>query len=407
MQAVALSFFVSGKIGKSGVRRAVLSKIELIATATFGLEAVVKREIENMGYRVLRSEDAKITYLADERGIVRSNLRLRCADRVLVKIGEFDVPTSEDLFQQTKALPWEEWIPPDGRFTVNCTTVKSVLRSEPACQKTVKKAIVDRLAEYYAMESFPETGAPYTVKVTILKDRATLTIDTSGAGLHKRGYRVKTVEAPIKETLAAALVQLSFWNASRLLIDPFCGSGTIAVEAAMYMRNIAPGLGREFASQRWDCIPQELWKEEKKAAYEAIDYDREIRILASDIDRRAVAAARENAEEAGVEDCISFSVKPFEKLHIGEPYAVIIGNPPYGERIGDKKKLKNIYVRLKEMLKRDKTLSAYIITADRSLEEELMPRQPDRRRKLYNGRIETCFYQYYGERPPKRSETSL
>ena len=218
---------------------------------------------------------------------------------------------------------------------------------------------------------------------------------------------MKTVEAPIKETLAAALVQLSFWNASRLLIDPFCGSGTIAVEAAMYMRNIAPGLGREFASQRWDCIPQELWKEEKKAAYEAIDYDREIRILASDIDRRAVAAARENAEEAGVEDCISFSVKPFEKLHIGEPYAVIIGNPPYGERIGDKKKLKNIYVRLKEMLKRDKTLSAYIITADRSLEEELMPRQPDRRRKLYNGRIETCFYQYYGERPPKRSETSL
>ena len=384
-----------------------MSKIELIATATFGLEAVVKREIENLGYRVLRSEDAKITYLSDERGIVRSNLRLRCADRVLLKMGEFDVPTSEDLFQQTKALPWEEWIPPDGRFTVNCTTVKSALRSEPACQKTVKKAIVERLAQYYAMDTFPETGAAYTVKVTILRDRATLTIDTSGAGLHKRGYRIRTVEAPIKETLAAALVQLSFWNSSRLLVDPFCGSGTIAVEAALYMRNIAPGLGRTFASQEWESIPPELWKEEKKAAYEAIDYEKEVRIVASDIDRRAVAAARENAEEAGVEDCISFSVKPFEKLRIEEPYAVIIGNPPYGERIGDKKKLGSIYSHLKNMLENDKTLSAYMITADKRLEEELLPRRPDRRRKLYNGRIETCFYQYYGERPPKRNTPSL
>ncbi len=384
-----------------------MSKIELIATATFGLEAVVKREIENLGYRVLRSEDAKITYLSDERGIVRSNLRLRCADRVLLKMGEFDVPTSEDLFQQTKALPWEEWIPPDGRFTVNCTTVKSALRSEPACQKTVKKAIVERLAQYYAMDTFPETGAAYTVKVTILRDRATLTIDTSGAGLHKRGYRIRTVEAPIKETLAAALVQLSFWNSSRLLVDPFCGSGTIAVEAALYMRNIAPGLGRTFASQEWESIPPELWKEEKKAAYEAIDYEKEVRIAASDIDRRAVAAARENAEEAGVEDCISFSVKPFEKLRIEEPYAVIIGNPPYGERIGDKKKLGSIYSHLKNMLENDKTLSAYMITADKRLEEELLPRRPDRRRKLYNGRIETCFYQYYGERPPKRNTPSL
>lgn len=381
-----------------------MSKIELIATATFGLEAVVKREIEDLGYRILKSEDAKITYLADERGIVRSNLWLRSADRVLVKMGEFEARISEDLFQQTKALPWEEWIPPDGKFTVNCTTVKSALRSEPACQKTVKKAVVERLSDYYMMDSFPETGAEYTIKVTILKDRATLTIDTSGAGLHKRGYRVKNVAAPIKETLAAAMVQLSFWKPPRLLADPFCGSGTIAIEAAMRARNIAPGLGRDFASQRWECIPQELWKQEKKLAYEAIDYETELRIQASDISGRALAAARENAEEAGVEDCISFSAKPFEKLRISEPHAVILCNPPYGERIGEKSEMASVYAHLKQMLEQDGTLSAYVITADKTLEQALLPRKPDRRRKLYNGRIETCFYQYYGERPPKEEK---
>lgn len=385
-------------------REKKLSKIELIATATFGLEAVVKREIEHLGYKILKSEDAKITYLADERGIVRSNLHLRCADRVLVKMGEFDAAVSEDLFQQTKALAWEEWIPPDGKFTVNCTTVKSALRSEPACQKTVKKAIVERLSECYMMDTFPESGAEYTVKVTILKDRATLTIDTSGQGLHKRGYRVKNVEAPIKETLAAAMVQLSFWKPERLLLDPFCGSGTIAIEAAMYMRNIAPGLGREFASQKWDCIPQEIWKEEKKSAYEAIDYDKDIRIEASDVSKKAVAAARENAEEAGVDDCISFSVRPFERVEPAEKYSVIICNPPYGERIGKKDAMKASYAHLKELLEKDSTLSAYVITADKQIEAALMPRKPDRRRKLYNGRIETCYYQYYGQKPKKEIE---
>ena len=378
-----------------------MSRIELIATATFGLEAVVRREIENLGYKILKSEDAKITYLADERGIVRSNLFLRCADRILVKMGEFEAKTSEDLFQQTRALPWEEWIPPDGKFTVNCTTVKSVLRSEPACQKTVKKAIVEHLGEIYMMDTFPETGAEYTVKVTILRDRATLTIDTSGEGLHKRGYRVQNVAAPIKETLAAAMVQLSFWNADRLLIDPFCGSGTVAIEAAMLLRNIAPGLGREFVSQNWECISQEVWKEERTRAYGIIDYEKEIRIQASDISRKAVAAARENAEEAGVDDCIEFSVRPFERLSVPEEYAVIICNPPYGERIGNKDEMRPVYHHLKSLLGRDETLSAYVITADKALEEELKPREPDRRRKLYNGRIEACYYQYYGKRPPK------
>lgn len=385
-----------------------MSKIELIATASFGLEAVVKREIENLGYRILKSENAKITYLADERGIVRSNLHLRCADRVLVKMAEFKAEESEELFQQTKAVAWEEWIPPEGKFTVNCTTVKSRLRSESACQKTVKKAVVERLSSVYGMDKLPETGAEYTIKLTLLKDQATLTIDTTGpVGLHKRSYRVKTVEAPIKETLAAALVQLSFWKSGRLLVDPFCGSGTIAIEAAMYERHIAPGLNRSFASQGWDnIIDPELWKEEKKKAFEMIDYDREVRILASDIDGQAVAAARENAEEAGVDDCIEFSRADFRKMEIPELYAVIICNPPYGERIGDRKSLKSIYLHMKELMEKDETLSLYMITSDKDAAGVIGQRQPDRKRKLYNGRIETCYYQYYGSRPPKPGEES-
>lgn len=384
-----------------------MSKIELIATATFGLEAVVKREIEKLGYKIIRTEDAKITYLADERGIVRSNLHLRCADRVLLKMGEFMAETSEELFQQTKGLPWEEWIPPDGKFTVTCTTVKSALRSEPACQKTVKKAIVQRLGDVYLMDQFPENGAEYTVKATILKNRVTLTIDTSGAGLHKRGYRVKNVAAPMKETLAAALIQLSFWKKGRVLLDPFCGSGTIAIEAAMYERGIAPGLGRDFACRRWSCIPEELWKEETRKAYEQIDYDADIRILASDIDPKAVAAARENAEEAGVDECIEFSVQDFNRLSVPEEYSVIICNPPYGERIGDKKELAAIYRTMAQLLAKDETLSAYVITSDKEFEKAVDTRKADRRRKLYNGRIETCYYQYHGSRPPKPQPEAL
>ncbi len=382
-----------------------MARIELIATATFGLEAVVKREIENLGYKILKSENAKITYLTDERGIVRSNLMLRCADRVLLKMGEFKAETSEELFQQTKAIAWEEWIPEDGKFTVNCTTVKSKLRSEPACQKTVKKAIVDRLAAIYMKDTFSETGSPYTVKVTILKDRVTLTIDTSGQGLHKRAYRVKNVAAPIKETLAAAMVQLSFWKSGRLLIDPFCGSGTIAIEGAMYMRNIAPGLYRRFASEEWsNIIAPEIWKEERKLAYERIDYDADVKIIASDRDAKAVEAARANAEEAGVDDCIEFGVSDMKTLKIPEDYAIIICNPPYGERIGEKKELYSVYRHMKQLLEENETLSLYMITADNDAPKALLPREADRRRKLYNGRIETCYYQYYGKKPDEKGK---
>lgn len=376
-----------------------MSKLELIATATFGLEAVVKREIENLGFRVLKSEDAKITYLGDERAIVKSNLWLRCADRVLVKLGEFNALSFEELFQQTKALPWEEWIPEDGKFTVTGTSVKSKLHSIPDCQAIVKKAIVEKLKETYHCQWFEETGPEYVVKVTLLKDRATITLDTSGAGLHKRGYRVKDVAAPIKETLAAAMVQLSFWKEGRLLLDPFCGSGTIPIEAALIGKNIAPGLNRKFLSEQWPSIPAGFWKEERKAAFEAIRNDAEIRIQASDILPAAVKAARENAAEAGVDDCIDFHIRPLKDVRFEENYGIVICNPPYGERIGDKGEIRRIYADLKKDFEHNPTWSLYLITTDKDFETLAMGRPADRRRKLYNGRLEVTYYQYYGTKP--------
>ena len=377
-------------------------KLELIATATFGLEAVVKREIEALGYKIVKSEDAKITYMGDERAIARSNLWLRSADRVLLKMGEFKALEFEDLFQQTKAIAWEEIIPADGKFTVTGTSVKSKLHSVPACQSIVKKAIVERLGSFYCIDRFEETGAEYTVKVTILKDRVTLTIDTSGAGLHKRGYRVSDVAAPIKETLAAAMVQLSFWKAGRLLVDPCCGSGTIPIEAAMIGRNIAPGLNRKFASQEWDIIPPEIWKEERKAAFEAIDYDADIRIEASDISGRAVEAALENAAEAGVDDCIEFKKMDMAKLTAEEEGGIVITNPPYGERIGEKKQIEAIYRAYSEFYKKNPTWSLFMVTTDKEVENKIFGRPADRRRKLYNGRLEVCYYQFHGQKPGRK-----
>lgn len=379
-------------------------KLELIATATFGLEAVVKREIEALGYKIIRSEDAKITYMGDERAIARSNLWLRSADRVLLKMGEFKALEFEDLFQQTKAVAWEDIIPADGKFTVTGTSVKSKLHSVPACQSIVKKAIVERLGSFYCIDRFEETGAEYTVKVTILKDRVTLTIDTSGTGLHKRGYRVCDVAAPIKETLAAAMVQLSFWKAGRLLVDPCCGSGTIPIEAAMIGRNIAPGLNRKFASQEWDIIPPEIWKEERKAAFEAIDYDADIRIEASDISGRAVEAAIENAAEAGVDDCIEFKKMDMARLTAEEEGGIVITNPPYGERIGEKKQIEAIYSAYNEFYRKNPTWSLFIVTTDKEVENKIFGRPADRRRKLYNGRLEVCYYQFHGQKPGRKQE---
>ena len=379
-------------------------KLELIATATFGLEAVVKREVEALGYRILRSEDGKITYMGDERAIVRSNLWLRSADRVLVKLAEFQATEFEELFQQTKGIPWEEWIPADGKMIVTGTSVKSTLHSVPACQSIVKKALIERMRESFGCGEFPETGAEYTIKTTLLKDRVTITLDTSGVGLHKRGYRVADVQAPIKETLAAALVQLSFWKEGRLLLDPCCGSGTIPIEAALIGRNIAPGLNREFVSEGWHVIPKKLWQEEKKKAYEAIKYDAEFRIEASDVNPRAIQAAMENAAEAGVDDCIHFRVLDISGIAAAEEGGVIIVNPPYGERIGEEKEIEKIYTSLAAFMKKNPTWSLFLITTDKELEQKIMGREADRRRKLYNGRLETTYYQFHGVKPPRQEK---
>lgn len=376
-------------------------KLELIATSTFGLEAVVKREIESLGYKIIKSEDAKITYIGDERAIVKSNLWLRCADRVLVKMGEFEALEFEELFQNMKGIPWEEWIPADGNFKVNCTSVKSKLFSMRSCQSVSEKAIIERLKETYGMERFEKTGAEYVVKVTLLKDRATITLDTTGEGLHKRGYRQNAVTAPIKETLAAAMVQLSFWREGRLLVDPCCGSGTIPIEAAMIAKNIAPGLNRHFAAEKWDIIPDKIWKEERKAAFQEIQDDKDIRIQAYDINPAAIEAAEENAADAGVDDCIVFKRMNMTELEALEQGGIIITNPPYGERIGEKDEIRKIYNKLKNFLKQNPSWSLFMITPDKTIEKQVFGKPADRRRKLYNGNIEVCYYQYYGVKPAK------
>ena len=376
-------------------------KLDLIATSAFGLEAVVRRELEGLDMKVTGREDGRITFVTDERGLVKANLWLRTADRVLLKMGEFDAISFEDLFQGMKGLPWEQLIPLDGNFTVNGSSVKSKLSSMPACQSVAEKALVSRLDEVYGATRYAKTGARFDVHVNLLKDRVVVSVDTSGAGLHKRGYRQKQTEAPIKETLAAAMVQLSFWKPGRLLADPFCGSGTIPIEAALIGANIAPGLGRAFAAQEWDFIPKSIWKEEKSLAYKAIDYSKDIRILASDISRAALDAAKENAGNAGVLDFITFAEAPVSSLRAREKGGVIVCNPPYGERLGGQKEIDAIYRDLRSFMDMEPTWSLFLITSDDEFETHCMGRAADRRRKLYNGRIKTTYYQYHGAVPPR------
>lgn len=373
-------------------------KLDLIAATAFGIEAVCKREIVSLGYEIQKVEDGKITFKGDERAIVKTNLHLRTADRILLKIDEFTAKDFETLFQRVKGYEWEKLIPVEGKFTVTCSTVKSRLSSEPACQATVKKAIAERLSDFYSLERLPETGDPYTVKVSLLKDRATITVDTTGPSLHKRGYRVKTVEAPIKENMAAALVLLSFWNKDRILIDPFCGSGTIAIEAAMAGLNIAPGINRKFACDNWDIISGKIWKEEKRAAFNQIEYNRELKIHAGDIDKKAVEAARENSIEAGVDHIIEFKNMSVSEMKPRGEGGIILTNPPYGERIGKQEDIEKIYAFLKDFLKDNPHWSLFLITGRNTAVEDLMGKKADRRRKLYNGRLETCYYQFHGKK---------
>ena len=397
-----------------------MKEFELIASATFGLEAIVKREIISLGYEITDSRNGRLTYRGDLRAIVRSNLWLRCADRVYIKMGGFTAKTFEQLFQAAKALPWEEWLPVNAHFSVTGTSAWSVLHSVPACQSIIEKAIVTRLSGVYGVDRFAKDGPVYAVRFMAQKDEFVLMINTSGPGLHDRGYRVKDVPAPIKETMAAAMVSLSFFKPGRLLWDPFCGSGTIAIEAAMMARNIAPGLTRKFDCSWWENIPQEIWKEEKAAAYRAMDMDAQFKIIASDIDPRAIRAAKKNAEAAGVDDCIEFIVSDIKEASGGRSFrslaeaetgscsepagqsvdlerGVIIANPPYGKRIGEAELLPGIYGALKSFIGEHPQWSLFLITSDKDF-EKAMGRPADRRRKLYNGDLEVCYYQYYGEK---------
>jgi putative N6-adenine-specific DNA methylase len=377
-----------------------METLTLITTARFGLEAVVKREVEALGFSDLQVSNGRIEFAATVADIPRLNTWLRCAGRVLVKMGAFPATTFDELFERTKALPWEQWITPDGRFPVNATAVKSELQSDRACQSIVKKAVVERLQAAHGREWFPETGPEFTIQVTVRKNRALLTLDTSGDGLHKRGYRAAAGDAPLNETLAAGMVLLSFWNKDRLLIDPLCGSGTIPIEAALIGRNIAPGLNRSFAAEEWPAVPAPLWSAARSAARADIDHRGELSIFGYDHDAQAIAMAKENARKAGVAGDIHFQQQALDELWIDQQYGILISNPPYGRRMAEFGEINQIYLTLNKMLRKKKGWSVYILTADGKFPDYFKRGRPDRVRKLYNGAIRVNYYQYYGEKPP-------
>lgn len=377
-----------------------MGNVNLIATTTFGLESIAKRELMDLGYKDLVVENGKVKFLGTEKDIPKSNIWLRTADRVLLLMGEFKALSFDELFEKTKALHWDEWITEDGNFLVEGKSVNSKLYSISDCQRIVEKAVVEKLKTKYNVEWFRKTGPKYTIEVSLLKDVATLTIDTSGEGLHKRGYRDRAGDAPIKETLAAAMVLLSYWNKDRVLFDPFCGSGTIPIEAAMIGKNIAPGLDRKFASQDWPKIDKGYWTEVRREALESIDNDIKLQILGCDIDKRAILRARDNAANLGLEDDIVFFMKDMRDVDLKDEYGVVITNPPYGERMGEKAEVHQLYRDLGLKFKDLKTWSVYVITAEEEF-EKLYGKKADRKRKLYNGRIKVDYYQYYGPKPPR------
>ncbi|MEW5785374.1 MAG: class I SAM-dependent RNA methyltransferase [Bacillota bacterium] len=378
-----------------------MSNIELIATATFGLEALVAQELNDLGYDRVTVDNGKVTFAGDESAICRSNLWLRTADRVRLKMGEFTAVTFDELFEKTRALPWPDLLPADAAFPVDGKSVKSALFSISDCQAIVKKAIVESMKQRYQTEWFKEEGPVYRVEVSLLKDLATLTIDTSGAGLHKRGYRVLNSEAPLKETLAAALIILSRWQPEIALIDPFCGSGTIPIEAALIGQNLAPGMNRTFVSEEWLTIPRPLWREARKETHDRARYNQTLDIAGTDISDAAIRIARKNASEAGVDHLVHFQTRPLAELSSKKKYGKIICNPPYGERLGELKEAKKLYQEMGQVLKNLDTWSIYILAASEEF-EPLFGRRASKKRKLYSGNIKVNYYQYYGPRPPGR-----
>lgn len=380
-----------------------MEKIELIAPCHFGLEAVLKREVQDLGYEISKVEDGRVSFFGDVAAICRANIFLRTAERVLLKVGEFKAVTFDELFEKTKRISWECYIPKDGKFWVTkAASVKSKLFSPSDIQSIMKKAMVKRMQEFYKEEWFPESGAAYPVRVFLMKDQVTVCLDTTGDSLHKRGYRQQAGKAPISETLAAALILLTPWHKDRILVDPFCGSGTFVIEAAMIAARIAPGMNRSFTAEEWsNFIPKQAWYQAVNEANDLMDEEVKVDIQGYDVDGDVVKVARKNAEEAGVDHLIHFQQRDVKDLSHPKKYGFVITNPPYGERLEEKEDLPAIYQAFGDSFKRLDSWSAYVITSYEET-ERYFGRKADKNRKIYNGMIKAYFYQFMGPRPPRR-----
>lgn len=381
-----------------------MDRMEFTAPCHFGLEAVLKKEITDLGYEISQVEDGRVSFYGDAAAVCRANMFLRTAQRVLWKVAEFEAVTFDELFERTKAVPWEDYLPENAKFWVaKANSVKSALFSPSDIQSIIKKAIVERLKQTYRKEWFAEDGNAYPLRVFLMKDRVTIALDTTGDSLHKRGYRQLTSKAPITETLAAALILLTPWKKDRILVDPFCGSGTFPIEAAMMAANMAPGMNREFLAEEWkNLIPKKCWYEAMDEANDLVKDDISVDIQGYDIDGEIVRAARANAAAAGVDHLIHFQQRPVSQLSHPKKYGFLITNPPYGERIEDKKNLPELYTTIGERFAALDSWSAYIITAYEDT-ERYFGRKADKNRKIYNGMMKTYFYQFMGPKPPSRN----
>ncbi len=380
-----------------------MKMFEICVPCHFGIEAVVKREIYDLGYEITKVEDGRVTFQGDWEAVVRVNLCIRTGERILVKVGEFHAEEFEDLFQGIKSIPWENYIPKDGKFWVTkATSIKSKLFAVPTIQSIAKKAMVERMSEAYKTDKFPESGLSFPVRIFLMKDQVLVTLDTTGVPLHKRGYRTYTSKAPISETLAAALIMLTPWKKDRILLDPFCGSGTFLIEAAMMGANIAPGLYREFTAETWThLIDKELWKEIRDELTEEIDTSIDMNLQGYDIDPEAISIAKKNAAQAKVDHMIHFQVRDVKNTSHPKKYGFMITNPPYGERLEDKSDLPKLYETLGKVYASLDSWSMYVITSYEDA-EKYIGKKADKNRKIYNGMIKTYYYQYLGPKPPKR-----
>ncbi|MDQ0228809.1 THUMP domain-containing class I SAM-dependent RNA methyltransferase [Metabacillus malikii] len=380
-----------------------MKKLSIIATSAMGLESIVAKEVRDLGYECV-VENGKVTFEADEMAICRANLWLRTADRIKIKVGEFKARTFDELFEGTKALNWGDYLPVDAEFPVIGKSVKSTLASVPDCQGIVKKAVVEKLKQHYKTTGwFNENGPLYRIEVALLKDIATITLDASGVGLHKRGFRIDQGGAPIKETLAAALVLLTKWTPNRPFVDPFCGSGTIPIEAALIGQNIAPGFNREFASEKWHWIGKEKWDLAREEVEDKANYDQPLDIQGSDIDHRMIKIAEANADEAGLQGLIQFKQMQVKDFTTTKQYGTIVGNPPYGERLGEKRAVENMYKEMGHAFAPLDSWSIYILTSNENF-EQVYGKPATKKRKLFNGFIKTDYYQYWSSiRPPKNN----